>query len=409
MSIRVLIVEASSGGVVGGSLTGFVHLIRGLKPEDFSASLALYEKKSIEPELAELGVDVHHVQRRRLPKQHALLDKPAYQSAKRIGAIGGALRTARQTARIVAEEMPAARQLARIVRDEKIDVLHLGNGVRANFDGILAGWMTRTPIVCHVKGFEKYSGRERWAAARIDALVSMTEAIAAHCRDSGVVARSNQVIYDAVDPAWLRPTRDPAAVRAELGVGAEAPLIAISGNIQEWKGQAVLVEAMGRIAERHPSAYCLIVGGVHRAGEEYAAAMRRRIEELGLTERVRFLGFRDDIPDLMNTIDIVVHASVRPEPFGRVILEGLLAGRLVIASDAGGARELIRDRDTGFMVAPGDVAGLAERLDEALSDPQAAASIAERGQAWARENFSLERHIAEMSAVYERVMRNETT
>ena len=407
MPARVLIVEASSGGVVGGSLTGFVHLARGLDRARFSVAMALYETKSIEPELAELGVDVYHVQRRRIPKQHALLHSSGYQSAKRISAVKGALKGARQTVRLVAEEMPAARQLARIIRDGKIDVLHLGNGVRANFDAILAGWMTRTPIVCHVKGFEKYSKRESWAARRLEALISMTEAIASHCRENDIIARHNQVIYDAVDPKWLEPSKDRSTVRHELGVTEDTPLIALSGNIQEWKGQAVLVEAMGRIAKQHPTAQCLIVGGVHRAGAEYAERLHQRVDELGLTDNVRFLGFRDDIPDLMNAIDIVVHASVRPEPFGRVILEGMLAGRLVIAANAGGVRELIRDQETGFLVDPGDDVSLAARLDDALTSPERAAALGNRAREWAQQTFSLDRHVEEMGAVYELAMRKE--
>jgi glycosyltransferase involved in cell wall biosynthesis len=323
--------------------------------------------------------------------------------------IRGSLRGARQVARLLAEEMPAALQLVRIARATRTDVVHLGNGVRANFDGILAGMMARIPVVCHVKGFEKYSARERWGARRIDSLIFMTEAIAAHCRSHGIVAPHNQVIYDAVDAAWLAPAKSRAAVRAELGVGAEQPLILISGNIQEWKGQAVLVEALGRIAAQHSDARCVMAGGIHRAGVGYAGRMRSRIEELGLQDRIQFLGFRDDMPDLIHAVDIVVHASVRPEPFGRVILEGMLAGKLVIATDAGGVRELIENDVTGCLVPPGDDVALAACLSRGLSAPALADEIGCRAQKWATEHFSLDRHVAEMGAVYERAVAAERT
>ncbi len=406
MAVRVLIVEASSGGVVGGSLTGFLHLFRGLDRSRIEPSIALYEEKAIEAELAELGVAVHHVQRRRLPKEHGLLKSESYQRAKKVGAVRGILRGARQAARLIAEEMPAALQLARVVRSTGADVIHLGNGVRANFDGILAGAMTGTPVICHVKGFEKYSGRERWGARRLSCLVSMTEAIATHCRQHGVVAPDNRVIYDAVDLAWLAPQRSPREVRDELGVAVDAPMLLISGNIQEWKGQAVLVEALGEIAERHPTAVCLMAGGVHRAGEAYADAMRKRIDDLGLGSRVKLLGFRDDIPDLIHAVDVVVHASVRPEPFGRVILEGMLAGKLVIATEAGGVLELIEDEATGRLVPPGDVAALADALDRSLSDLQQSAAIGARAKAWASEKFSLAHHAEQMTELFERTHKN---
>ncbi len=405
MATRVLIIEASSGGVVGGSLTGLIHLIRGLDRSRFAPAIALYEHKTVEAELEQLEVPVRHVERRRIPKQHPLLHTRGYREVRRVGFIRGGLRGLRQTLRLLAEELPAALRLARIIRELGADVLHLGNGVRANFDAILAGWMTRTPIVCHVKGFEKYGGRERWAARRLDALVLMTEAIATHCRDAGVVARHNQVIYDAVDLDWLEARKSRGEVRASLGIGGDVPLVAISGNIQEWKGQLVLVEALGRLRDSNPDVQCVILGGVHRAGEAYAQHLRQRIAELGLVERVHFLGFRDDVPDLVNAVDIVVHASIRPEPFGRVILEGMLAGKLVIASDAGGVRELIDDGRTGFLATPGDDAELAESLARALADPPAAAALGAAARREAQQRFSLSRHVEEMCGVYERAMK----
>src|SRR5215510_13732132 len=160
----VLFVEASSGGVLGGSLTGLYHLIRGMDRDRFRIGMALYEHKVIEADLAQLDVPVHHVARRRLPKQHALLELNGYHKAKSAGAVRAGLGAGREAARLVAEELPAALALARVIRRHGADVIHLGNGLRANFDGVLAGLLTRRPIVCHVKGFEKYRARERWAA-----------------------------------------------------------------------------------------------------------------------------------------------------------------------------------------------------------------------------------------------------
>lgn len=403
--IRVLFVEASSGGVVGGSLSGLYHLIRGMDRERFQSGMVLYEPKMIESDLADVGVQVHHVHRPRLRKDHGLLQYGAYHRAKSVGAVRGALRTGRQTARLVAEELPAALALARLIRQERYDVLHLGNGVRANFDGIIAGLMTRRPIIVHVKGFEKYSGRERWASRRIDMLICMTEAIRAYCRGHGLTPRGERVVYDAVDETWLRPRRDAASVRAELGISSAAPCIGILGNIQEWKGQRVLIEAMAQVVAAVPDAQCLVVGGTHRAGAEYDAQMRARCEALGLREQVHFIGFREDVPDVINALDIVVHASVRPEPFGRVILEGMLLSKPVVATNAGGVPELIENEKTGLLVPPGDAEALGEALQRLLRDPEGARAIGARAQSWARERFSLARQVAEMSEIYETAVR----
>lgn len=396
--IRVLFVEASSGGVLGGSLTGLYHLMRGMDRRRFGVGMVLYEPKAIEADLARLDVPVHHVVRRRLPKQHGLLERQSYQRARRLGLVRQLMHGGRETVRLFAEELPAALALARIIRRERADVIHLGNGVRANFDGILAGILTGVPVLCHVKGFEKYAARERWAG-RHTILVYMTEAVREACHAAGVRSSVERVVYDAVDETWLRPQRDPADVRRELGVPATAPCLGIAGNIQDWKGQRVLVEALGLLADR-ADLHCVIAGGVHRAGEAYAAELRARIAELGLGERVHLTGFRADIPDVMNAWDVVVHASVRPEPFGRVILEAMLLGKPVVATAAGGVPELITHEQTGFLVPPGDAAALAAQLRRLLADPDAGRAVGARSRDWARERFALGRHVAEMCQIY---------
>src|SRR5215813_12578083 len=121
--IRLLIVEASSGGVVGGSLTGLYHLIRGLDRQRFTPAMVLYESKSIEAELEAMGVPVFHVHRRRVSKQHALLESPAYQRAKASNAVRSALGVGRQALRLAVEEAPSALRLARIFRRFRADVV----------------------------------------------------------------------------------------------------------------------------------------------------------------------------------------------------------------------------------------------------------------------------------------------
>jgi len=352
-----------------------------------------------------MDVPVYHVRRRRVPKQHALLKYDGYQRAKGSRRIRAVLNVGRQALRLVAEEGPAALQLAGIIRRARADVVHLGNGVRANFDGILACLLTRTPCVCHVKGFEKYSGRERWIAPRIDALVCMTQAVEAHCVRAGIRGRRTHVVYDAVDEAAFTPQRTAASVRTELGIANGAPCLGVIGNIQEWKGQAVLVEAMARVVDAVPDARGLIIGGVHRAGAAYHEQLQNRIRELHLERCISITGFRSDVADVINALDVIVHTSVRPEPFGRVILEGMLLGKAVVATAAGGVPEMIREGETGFLTEPGDAAQLAARLIPLLRDPELRRQVGARAQTWARQRFALQRHAAEMAAIYHSLVK----
>lgn len=401
--IRVLYVEASTGGVVGGSLTGLLHLIRGLDRSRVAPELVLYEEKELDAELRAMDLPVHYVSRRRVPKEHALLTAPGYQRAKSVAPVGGALRAGRHALRLAVEEAPAAMRLVRIIRRVRPDVVHLGNGVRANFDGILACLLTRTPCLCHVKGFEKYSDRERWAARHIDALVPMTKAVGVHCAAHGIQGRQTCVVYDAVDENGFAPQRPARDVRAELGIENGALCLGVVGNIQEWKGQAVLVEALARVVREVPETHAFIIGGVHRAGAAYHAQLQERIRELRLEKAISITGFRSDVADIVNALDVVVHTSVRPEPFGRVILEGMLLGKAVVATAAGGVPEMIRDGETGFLTTPGDSEQLAERLITVLQDAALRRRAGEQAQAWAREQFSLQQHVAGMTAIYEKL------
>jgi len=124
---------------------------------------------------------------------------------------------------------------------------------------------------------------------------------------------------------------------------------------------------------------------------------------------VHLTGFRPDIPDVMNAWDIVVHASIRPEPFGRVILEGMLLGKPVVAMAAGGVPELITHEQTGWLVPPGDAAALAAQLRHLLADPAHARAVGARARDWARERFALGRHVAEMTQIYTDAARTRHT
>lgn len=398
----VLIVEASSGGIVGGSLTGLVQQVRGMDG-DWRPVMALYERKAIESELNREGVRVFHVDRWRVPKEHALQRSSGYHAARRVGAVRSLLHLGRQVVRTGAEELPAALRLSRIIRAERADVVHLGNGIRANFDGILAAWLTRTPCLVHVKGFEKYGARERWAASRIDAVVCMTEAVREHCLRAGVRAPRMEVIYDALAPENFRPTVARDRTRAALGLDPDTVAFGILGGIQEWKGQGVVIEAMARVRAAHPAARLLVVGAAHRSGVEYERRIRARANELGLAQHVVFTGFRSDVPDVVEALDVIVHASVRPEPFGRVILEGMLLGRPVIAAAAGGVPEFVDDERTGFLVPPGDAEALAARMTRLVADPALRRSVGERARAEALERFALRRHVDAMSALYDSI------
>ncbi|MBM3889663.1 MAG: glycosyltransferase family 4 protein, partial [Verrucomicrobia bacterium] len=196
-----------------------------------------------------------------------------------------------------------------------------------------------------------------------------------------------RVVLNGIDPAPFQrlAAEEIDALRGQLGV-AGVPTVGVFSRLAPWKGQHVLLEALSQL----PGAHALLVGEALFGEQDYANTLRELAVKLGIADRVHFLGFRQDIPQLMSLVDVVAHTSVTPEPFGRVLVEGMLARRPVVAARAGGVLEIVEDGVTGLLVAPGDARGLASVLRDLFADPNKARALAEAGYATAIQRFSVE-------------------
>src|SRR5439155_20906267 len=152
--------------------------------------------------------------------------------------------------------------------------------------------------------------------------------------------------------------REISAARAVLGVADDAFTVAVLGRLASWKGQDVLVEAVARL----PGAVALIAGDAWRGDERRARELAERAAALGAGDRVRLLGFRDDVDVVLGASDVVAVPSTAPDPLPNSALEAAAAGCCVVASAHGGLPEILRDGETGVLVPPGDAAALAAAL-----------------------------------------------
>lgn len=278
-------------------------------------------------------------------------------------------------------------------RARKADVVY-ANTQKSFVVGAVAARLAGRPIIWHLRDMltaDHFSPAMRKIAVSLAnhlcaAVIANSHATADAFRQAGGTVPLH-VVHNGIDPAAFDAIETADAVRwlrAELGV-PEAPLVGVFSRLADWKGQHIMIDALGAL----PDVHAVLVGGSLFDERDYEAALRERVVQRGLTERCHFLGFRSDIPALMKAVDIVAHTSTSPEPFGRVIVEGMLAGRPVIATRAGGANEIIKDGETGLLVAPGDAKALAGAI-AALLDPQSRhAGMAQRGDAAARSQFSL--------------------
>lgn len=276
-----------------------------------------------------------------------------------------------------------------------VDVVH-ATGQKALVVGTVAAKLAGKPLVWHLRDLlvpEHFSATSRtvaitfanWGAASV---IANSRATAEAFTSAGGRKDRLITIHNGVREAPFDAVTEgeAAATRASLAVPCGVPLVGLFGRLAPWKGQHVLLEALRDLREVH----AVLVGDAQFGEAEYVAALRRRVDDLGLGSRVQFLGFREDVPALMKACDVIVHASVAPEPFGRVIVEGMLARRPVVATRGGGVTEIIDDGVTGVLVAPGDVGDLTKRLAELLGSPSLQNRLANAGRSNVLGKFSVD-------------------
>jgi glycosyltransferase involved in cell wall biosynthesis len=284
-------------------------------------------------------------------------------------------------------------QVARTARD--YDVL-FANSQKAMLVAGLAGAVARRPVVWSLHDMltaAHFSALNRRVAVTganwfVDRVVVNSRATQSAFRQSGGRVDKTTVVYNGIDAApfdAIDPS-DLETLRGEFDK-PDAPLLGVFGRLAPWKGQHVVLEALPAL----PEAHVLFVGDtLFRGDEPYEETLRRTARRLDVADRVHFLGFRDDVPRLMTFVDLVLHTSVAPEPFGRVIVEAMLAGTPVLATRAGGPVEIVQEPDTGVLVPPGDPEALATAVQDVLSSPNRARVMAQAAQAYARRRFSVE-------------------
>jgi glycosyltransferase involved in cell wall biosynthesis len=208
--------------------------------------------------------------------------------------------------------------------------------------------------------------------------------------EHGIDAAKIEVIGSAVDLEKFKPPRDGAKFRREIGVGDEAPLIGNVGMIRPDKGQLELVRSAPLVLEKRPDARFAIVGqgtGILKRGIN----VRNAIDCAGLADKIIMAGYRWDTPDVYAACNMIVIASLRTEASPIVLREAFASGRPVIATKVGDIPEIIRHRENGLLIEPGNTQALASAILEFISDPELAAHCAANGFRYATENFSFDK------------------
>ena len=211
-------------------------------------------------------------------------------------------------------------------------------------------------------------------------------------------------IHDGIDIDFLETKNAQAGdTLKEFDIPSSAPVIGVIGNIRRWKGQHVAVEAMQYLIGKYKDLRCVLVGEISNSEQdmEYLIYLKELTSNYGLENNIIFTGYRKDVLNILSRIDILVHTSVFPEPLGRVILEGMVFRKPVIATNHGGPLECIEDGISGFLVEPGNPEVLAEKISFLLENREIAKRVGENARKRVEEKFGIEINVRKIENVYE--------
>lgn len=299
-------------------------------------------------------------------------------------------------------------RLAELIRREQVDIVHARSRAPA-WSALAAARRTGRHFVTT---FHNAYGTESWLKQRYNAVmargervIAISDFVADHAaRVYGVPPERLRLIPRGVDFTRFDPERVSAErviqLAREWRLPDGLPVVMLPGRLTRWKGQHVLIEAMARLG-RH-DLRCVLVGG---GNDGYRRELLETIKRRNVDSLVQIVDECRDMAAAYKLADVVVSASTRPEGFGRVMAEAQAMGRPVVATDHGGAREILRDDETGWLVPPGDAAALAAAIASALDLPQSKRlTLAERAIARMRAHFTTKAMTDRTLAVYEEVL-----
>ena len=301
-------------------------------------------------------------------------------------------------------DLAQAARYAKVAREAGAGLLHLNNNVESQPSGALAAWLAGLPSVAHARSFQEPFLSLRIYLRLVDHHIAVSNAVRDNLLELGVAPDRISVVPDAVPVDLLAERSDPADLEREFDARPDEIRFGFFGRIVAWKGVLEFLHAAFEVMREEPRARAFIVGGVSDGDESYMRAVESQIMTSGFSDRIEVTGFRADVQRLMGFMDIVVHSSTAPEPFGMVLIEAMAARKPVVATRAGGPQDIVDDGETGYLVAPGSKDEMSAAILELIRDPGRARAMGEAGFARARARFGSDRSCRQVMDIYDRLL-----
>jgi glycosyltransferase involved in cell wall biosynthesis len=292
-----------------------------------------------------------------------------------------------------------------VIESEQIDVVHC-NGTQAQIYGGYAAGLTSTPCVYHLHDSVDWSWN---AQGLVHLLAQMSFPVprffSGKRNRMQFIAVSNYVA-ERFQQVWgsrknIQVIHNSTRLTNVTKAANHNPVVIWIGRLQRWKGAHIFVKAAEIVHRNHPEVEFKIIGGTLFGIEpEYEKELQDLAQSLNLSRCLKFMGHQSSVESFIESSDIVVHSSIRPEPFGLVILEAMSAGKPVVASNQGGPVEIVDDGVTGLLIPPNDPQELANAIIKLLQDKPLTTKMAEAAQERVRRDFNPSKMIHALESIY---------
>ena len=401
---RVLYVDTAP--TAGGAVISLYELLRNLDRSRYEPVVLVYTPHPYVDDFLALGLDVvvwdvYAAQDHRPTWVREARESTAVRWLRQ-RARGSALYHALGFGMMLMRRMwPRVRALRRIIDQKEVELLHTNIRVGHDREGIVAARMAGIPCVCHIRDFEQLNWFDKRLAEMADSFIYVSKSVQKRHLEAGVPGGKGRVVYNAVDVSAFTGAPDALRGRQSFNLAEDDLAVGIVGRLERWKGQEVFLRALDVVRATVPNVKGVVIGDPVPYDLNYHHLLLGLRDELGLSEHIILSGFRRDVAVVMSALDALVLASTSPEPFGRVLIEAMAAGKPVVATDGGAAREIIEDRVHGLLVPPGDVQALAQAIVRVLTQRELAVAMGQRGQASVRERFNVQQYVDGVQAVYD--------
>jgi glycosyltransferase involved in cell wall biosynthesis len=390
--IRVAFVNHTAQ--LGGAEIALRNLLQHLDPERIDAQLILCADGPLIDQV-EKNTSVH------------LVSLPSHIREARKASIGW--KTLSKPGDVI-ETIAYIVRLSRYLRTMQVQLIHT-NSMKAHLLGGIAGKLANVPVIWHV--------RDRIAADYLPSGAVRLVKILSRFIPSFVIANSRATLATLMGDPSHAGNKSRRAVCRVIHDGCDVPAtqswpestqpatIGLVGRISPWKGQHIFIRAAAMLKDDFPDVRFLIVGAPLFSESEYELEVRHLARELRLEQAIEFTGFVHDVQGVIQKLHILVHASTIGEPFGQVVIEGMAAGRPVIATNGGGIPEIVVDHITGLLVPMNDARALADAMRTLLLDMDTARAMGALGRQRVKDFFTMKRTAEAVEKVYADVVRHD--